>query len=321
MTLKDPKIVVLDGYTLNPGDLSWSGFEAIGSISVHERTLPTEVIQRAKDCEVILTNKTLVTREMMAQLPRLKYIGVLATGYNVVDIAAASEREIMVTNVPNYGPATVAQFTFALILHLCHHVWEHDHSVREGEWQKRKDFCYRIYPQVELVGKTLGVIGYGAIGKAVTRLGKAFGMKVMVYSRFPEANADLEFVSLDHLLAASDFVSVHTVLTTQNERFLDKTKLGKMKKSAFLINVARGGLIHEEDLARALNAAGIAGAALDVLSQEPPPEDNPLLAAKNCLLTPHIAWATKEARTRLMDIAVENLRAFLKGEPQNVIKV
>jgi glycerate dehydrogenase len=314
-------IVVLDGFTLNPGDLSWDSLHQLGRATVHDRTPSELIVERSRDAAIILTNKTVLTRETIQALPGLKYIGVLATGYNVVDIAAAKECHIPVTNVPGYGTQSVAQFTFALLLELAHRVGHHADTVRAGRWTRSPDFCYWDFPLVELHGQTFGVIGFGQIGRAVAKLAEAFGMNVLVHSRSRPADlpAHYRFVSLEGLLAESDVVSLHCPLTPENKGFINAARLALMKPSAFLLNTSRGPLLDERAVANALNENRLAGAAVDVLSTEPPPADNPLLKAKNCLVTPHIAWATRAARARLMDVAVENVRAFLKGKPQNVV--
>ncbi len=315
------QIVVLDGFTLNPGDLSWDGLEQLGSCAVHDRTPANQIIERAGEAEIVLTNKTVLGRETILALPKLKYIGVLATGYNVVDIAAAKERGIPVTNIPDYGTHSVAQFTFALLLELAHHVGHHAQTVRDGRWMRSADFCYWDYPLIELHGLTFGVIGFGKIGRAVAKLADAFGMKVLVHnrSRPKDLPAHFELVALDDLLSRSDVVSLHCPLTPENKQFINAERLARMKPSAFLLNTSRGPLLDERAVADALNSGKIAGAGLDVLSVEPPKADNPLLSAKNCFVTPHIAWATRAARARLMDIALENIRTFLAGTPRNVV--
>ena len=315
------KIVVLDGYTLNPGDLSWEGLEALGECVVHDRSEPEEVVERAKDADVVLTNKTVLDRLTLADLPKLQYIGVLATGYNVVDIAATRERGIPVTNVPGYGTPSVAQYTMALILELAHRIGDHSISAKSGDWAKTSDFCYWNHPLIELRGLTLGIVGFGQIGSAVADLAMAFGMKVIVHNRSKPVPvpADIEFVELDALLERSDVVTLHCPLTDENLGFIDAEKLGQMKSTAFLVNTARGPLIDEQALADALEKGEIAGAAVDVVSSEPPTMDNPLFAAPNCIVTPHIAWATRSARARLMEIAVGNVKAFLNGKARNVV--
>ncbi len=315
------RIVVLDGHTLNPGDLSWDSLARLGALTVHERTAPGEVVARAAGAAVVLTNKTVLTREQLARLPELRLIGVLATGYNVVDTAAARERGIPVCNVPDYGTRSVAQFTFALLLELAHHVGHHAATTRAGRWSQSPDFCYWDRPQIELEGLTLGLIGLGRIGRAVADLGHAFGMKVVTTSRRrpDDLPAHLEFVSLDDLLARSDVVSLHCPLTSETKHLIGPANLAKMRRNAFLLNTGRGPLVDDQALAEALRIGTIAGAAVDVLTAEPPAADNPLLQAPNCLVTPHIAWATRAARARLMETAVGNVEAFLGGSPRNVV--
>ena len=316
------KIVVLDGCTLNPGDLSWDRCRRLGDFTVYEHT-PFELIEeRAKDAEILLTNKTPLGDEMLRKLPRLKYIGVLATGYNVVDINEAKRLGITVTNIPDYSTKSVAQMTFALILELCHHVQEHSIAVKAGDWTKSRDFCFWNYPLIELEGKTLGIIGFGRIGQQVADIAESFGMRVVGFSRHQNDQSqrkNFRWAELDELFVESDIVSLHCPLFPETKGMINNTTLSKMKKNAFLINTSRGPLIEEQDLADALNNGVIAGAGLDVLSSEPPTEDNPILTAKNCIITPHIAWATKEARTRLMNIATDNLIAYLNGQQVNVI--
>ena len=315
------RIVVLDGNTLNPGDLTWDALTALGSCEVYDRTGPTQVVERASGAQIALTNKTVVARAAIAQLPQLKYVGVLATGYNVVDIEAARQRGICVTNVPAYGTASVAQMVFAHLLHFTQHVGEHSQSVHNGDWSRSPDFCYWSYPLVELAGLTIGVVGLGRIGRQTAKLALAFGMKVIYFDVTPDpaVAAEAVAVDLDTLFRESDVVSLHCPLTQDNRGFVNRQRLEMMKPTAFLINTSRGPLIDEPSLADALNRRRIAGAGLDVLCEEPPQLDNPLLRAKNCTMTPHIAWATKAARQRLMDIAVSNVRAFLQGNPQNVV--
>jgi len=315
------QIVVLDGYALNPGDLSWQGLESLGSCTIHDRTPAEHTVGRAKDAEIILTNKTVLGEDEIAQLPELKYIGVLATGYNVVDTEAARRREIPVTNVPEYGTASVAQMVFAHVLHFCHHVAEHGASTREGAWSESRDFCFWNYPLVELQGKTMGIVGIGRIGATVAKLAAAFGMDVLAYDPMqPESVPEgVVMTDLESVFGKGDFVSLHCPLTPQNQGLVNAELLGHMKPSAFLINTSRGPLIDEAALADALNSGGIAGAGLDVLAKEPPSADCPLLKAKNCSITPHIAWATYDARKRLMDVAVGNVAAFLNGGAVNVV--
>jgi len=314
------RIVVLDGYTLNPGDLSWAPLEALGDCAVHDHTARHETLHRAQGAQIILTNKTVLDRPILEQLPQLKYVGVLATGYNVVDVAACGERKIVVTNVPRYGTSSVAQMVFALLLELAQHVGHHAQTVRDGRWSAGRDFCYWDFPLVELEGLTMGIVGLGRIGTTVGRLARAFGMKVLAHDALPqEPQEDVRLVSLEELLASSDVVTLHCPLTEQTRELIDARRLAMMKPTAFLINTSRGPVIQERDLAEALNAGRLGGAGLDVLAVEPPPADNPLLRARNCLIAPHIAWATRSARKRLLDIAVANVKAFLEGRPLNVV--
>jgi glycerate dehydrogenase len=314
------RIVVLDGFTLNPGDLSRNELKSLGECEIYDRSPPPEVVKRAADAEIVLTNKTVLNREQILALPKLKYIGVLATGYNIVDVAAARDRNIPVTNVPTYGTRSVAQHTFALLLELTQHVGHHAQSVRDGRWTKCPDFCYWDYPLVELDALTMGIVGFGRIGKIVAELARAFGMNVLATSLTPrQPTSGVQFVELESLFRQSDVVSLHCPLTAQTKNLVNKATLALLKPTAFLLNTSRGLLIDEQALAEALNSGQIAGAAVDVLSVEPPPADNPLLNAKNCIVTPHIAWATRAARSRLMQIAVANVRAFLNGRLENVV--
>ena len=315
------RIVVLDGYTLNPGDLTWDALKALGPCEVYDRTGPTQVVERASGAQIVLTNKTVLPRAAIAQLSPLKYIGVLATGFNVVDVEAAKQRGICVTNVPAYGTPSVAQMVFAHLLHFTQHVGEHSQSVHNGDWSRSPDFCYWNYPLVELAGLTMGIVGLGRIGRQTVKLALAFGMKVIYFdvTLDPAVPTEVVAVDLDTLFRDSDVVSLHCPLTQDNKGLVNRQRLEMMKPTAFLINTGRGPLIDEPSLADALNRGRIAGAGLDVLCEEPPPLDNPLLHAKNCTITPHIAWATKAARQRLMDIAVSNVRAFIQGNPQNVV--
>jgi glycerate dehydrogenase len=317
------KIVVLDGYTLNPGDLDWNGIEAFGDTKVYEHTPEDLIVERAKGAEIVFTNKTPLTAETMDKLEGLRYIGVLATGYNVVDVKGASDRGVVVTNIPTYGTHSVAQMVFAHILELCRHVQIHSDAVRNGEWSNCRDFCFWKTPQVELYGKTIGIVGFGNIGRQVGEIADAMGMRVIAYDKIENNPPDFEgfrWVSLEELFKESDVISLHCPLFPETKGLINKDTLSLMKKTAFLINTSRGGLVVDQDLADALNNGRIAGAGLDVVSIEPPAEDNPLLKAKNCLITPHIAWATKEARQRLMNIAVNNLKCFLEGNPVNVVR-
>lgn len=314
------EIVILDGYTLNPGDLSWEGVKNLGNCTFYDRTPPELTVERAKEADVVFTNKVVLNKEVIEQLPQLKYIGVLATGYNVIDMEAARTAGITVTNIPAYSTASVAQMVFSHILNFAQNVAVHSKSVSEGEWAESMDFSYWETPQVELAGKTLGIIGFGQIGQAVANIALAFGMKIIFNNRSQKAtDLDARQVDLDTLLAESDFISINCPLTDTNKGFINKETIEKMKPEVFLVNTGRGPLINEQDLADALNNGRIAGAGLDVLSTEPPSEDNPLPKAKNCSITPHIAWATFEARNRLMQIATENLKAFLDENPQNVV--
>ncbi len=317
------KIVVLDGYCLNPGDLSWDGLRAIGEVEIFDRTPADQVAERAKGAVIALTNKTPLKAETLAQLPELKYIGVLATGYNVVDVEAARRQGVTVTNIPTYGTASVAQFVFALLLELCHNVRLHADAVRAGEWSRNADWSFWKSPLVELAGKTMGVIGFGRIGRSVGRIADSMGMKVIAndtYQANPPDYAGFRWATVEELLRESDVVSMHSPLFPETQGMINARTLGLMKRSAFLINTSRGPLVVDQDLADALNAGRLAGAAVDVLSVEPPAESNPLLSAKNCLVTPHIAWATREARSRLMDLAIANISGYLSGNSQNVIK-
>ncbi|MFC4103664.1 D-2-hydroxyacid dehydrogenase [Paenibacillus xanthanilyticus] len=315
-------IVVLDGFTLNPGDLSWAPLEALGSLAVYDRTPPELVLERAKDADAVLTNKTSLTADMIAELPNLRYIGVLATGYNVVAIEAAAERGITVTNVPDYSTHSVAQLVIAFMLRHCHHIAEHDKAVHEGRWTAGPDFTFSLFPLQELQGKSIGIVGFGGIGQQVARAAKAFGMEVLVHTRTPKHDpewAAIRYADLDELLREADYVTLHCPLTPQTAGLIDKRALGLMKPGAYLINTARGGHIVEEDLAQALREGRIAGAGLDVLSAEPPPADHPLIGAPNCTITPHIAWATAEARGRLLRIAADNLFQFTQGTVKNKV--
>ena len=313
-------IVVLDGRTLNPGDLSWDELQSLGECRIYDRTPPDEVVKRAADAEIILTNKTVLTREQIHSLPKLRYIGVLATGYNIVDVVAARERNIPVTNVPTYGTRSVAQHTFALLLELTQHAGHHAQTVRDGRWTKCADFCYWDYPLVELESLRMGIVGLGRIGRAVADLAQAFGMPVLAAGTTPKPSpAGVHFVPLETLFRQSDVVSLHCPLTPETKNLVNAQRLALMKPTAFLLNTSRGPLVDERALADALNSGRIAGAAVDVLSVEPPPADNPLLRAKNCMVTPHIAWATRAARARLMQVAVANIRAFLSGNAENVV--
>lgn len=315
------KIVLLDAHTANPGDVSWQPLEALGTCVVHPRTPVAETVARCADAQAVITNKAPLTREMLAALPDLKYIGVTATGYNIVDVAAARERGIIVTNVPGYSTPAVAQLVFALLLELTNHVGHHARSVADGRWAACPDFCYWDQPVIELAGRTLGVVGYGDIGAAVARIGVAFGMRVLASRRewkSPPPDG-IEAATTDEIFARSDAISLHCPLTEATRHLVGERTLGLMKPGAFLINTGRGPLVDEQALADALNAGRIAGAGLDVLSVEPPSAGNPLIGARNCLITPHIGWASREARVRLIAQTAANLQAFLDGNPVNVV--
>ncbi|MHC4132796.1 MAG: D-2-hydroxyacid dehydrogenase [Planctomycetota bacterium] len=315
------KIVVVDGHTLNPGDLSWGGLDEQGELKVYERTPAEKVVERCQDAEIVITNKLVFDKKTIDSLPKLKYIGVTATGYNVIDIEATREKQIIVTNVPSYAAESVAQTVFALLLELTHHAGHHSGTVREGKWCKSEHFSYWDYPLVELSGLTMGVVGYGNTGRATARIARAFGMKVLAYDIASDKidSKDAEIVDLDSLLSRSDVVSLNCPLTGETEGLINADSLSTMKDSAFLINTGRGPLVNEKDLADALNSGQLAGAAVDVLSTEPPEKNNPLLTARNCFITPHFAWATKSARSRLMEVTVNNVTAFIKGKPENVV--
>lgn len=310
------KIVVLDGYTENPGDLSWAGLEALGDLTVYDYTAPEQIAERVRGAQAVYTNKTPLTRETIGDAKELRFIGVLATGYNVVDVEAARERGIPVCNVPTYGTSAVAQYVFALLLEICHHVAHHAQAVQEGRWTACRDFCFWDYPMMELAGKTIGIIGFGRIGQATAQVARGFGMRVLAFDAHVQAP---ECVPLDELLAQSDVISLHCPLFPQTEGMINRETIARMKDGAILINTSRGPLIREADLREALLSGKVYAAAVDVVSAEPVRPDNPLLGLPNCLITPHIAWAPKESRQRLMDIAVGNLRAFVEGKPENVV--
>jgi glycerate dehydrogenase len=315
------KIKVLDGYALNPGDLNWDGVKKFGELEVFDRTPSDKAAERAKGAEVILLNKTPIGENEFKQLPELKFISVLATGYNIVDTEAAKRRGILVANIPTYGTNSVSQMVFALLLELCHHVSDHSNSVRKGDWASAKDWCYWNYPLIELADKTMGIIGFGRIGKQTARIANAFGMKVLVYDKIKTDASDIryEWKELDDIFSVSDVISLHCPLFPETKGIINIAALKKMKNSAFLINTSRGPLVVEEDLAKALNDGIIAGAGIDVLNSEPPKQDNPLFKAKNVFLTPHISWATKEARSRLMNQTEDNIRAYVEGNPINIV--
>lgn len=316
------KIVVLDGHTLNPGDLSWDRLLKLGEVVLYDRTPIDKILERSRGAEILITNKTPLSEDIINSLPSVKYIGVLATGYNIVDTETAKKRGIIVTNIPTYGTASVAQLTFALLLELCHHVQRHSDSVMNGKWAESVDFCFWDFPLIELSGKTLGIIGFGNIGNKVGDIATAFGMNIIGSSK-PHTDQshrkNFRWAEINELLEQSDIVSIHCPLLPETKGLINAETLKRMKRSAFLLNTSRGPIVVDKDLADALNNGIIAGAGIDVLSVEPPSKDNPLFKAKNCIITPHIAWATKEARTRLIDIAVNNLSAFLNGKPVNVV--
>ena len=312
------KIVVLDGYTENPGDLSWQEFQKLGEMEIYDYTSNDEICSRIVDAEVVLTNKTPLSHESIERANKLRYIGVLATGYNVVDVETATQRGIIVTNIPTYGTYSVAQYVFALLLEICHHVGHHAQAVKAGRWTKCRDFCFWDYPLIELYGKTMGIIGYGRIGKQTAEIAHAFGMHVLAYDKYADAD---NIVELDELYKKSDVISLHCPLTKDNALMINNEAISKMKTGVILVNTSRGALVDEDALARALKTGKVYAAACDVVSSEPIQQDNPLLNVDNCLITPHIAWASQDSRQRLMDIAVDNLKAFLSGEAQNAVNV
>ena len=321
------KIVVLDGFTLNPGDLSWDGFRRYGELTVYDRTSYDSdgddlVVERARDAEIVLVNKTVLSRKAIEKMPMLKYVGVLATGYDVVDIKAAKEKGVIVTNIPTYGTYSVAQMAIALLLEMCHHVWGHNVSVKSGEWANNPDWCYWKYPLIELAGKTMGIIGFGRIGQTTGRIANALGMKVLAYDLYHNKSLENDMTrygKLEEILTQSDVIVLHCNLTDETKGIINHSTIEKMKDGVLIVNNSRGQLIVEEDLAEALNSGKVGGAALDVVSKEPIDENNPLLTAKNSIITPHISWAPKESRQRLMDIALENLAGFIAGKPVNVV--
>ncbi len=313
-------IVVLDGFTLNPGDLNWAELQLLGKCTIHDRTPIDTIVERAYNAEIVLTNKTVMTKEVLQQLPRLKYIGVLATGYNVVDIVAAKNMGIVVTNVPAYSTMSVAQLVFALLFELTHHVGHHSNEVRNGRWSSNNDFSFWDFPLIELSGKKFGIIGYGNIGKAVAAIADALGMEVLVSTRSLKPSVgSIRFVDIQTLFSSCDVISLHCALNDETKHLINDQSLSLMKQSAFLINTGRGPLVDEQALADALNSGKLAGSGLDVLSSEPPYIHNPLLSAKNCIVTPHLAWATTAARRRLMKNVVENIRCFINNKPINVV--
>ena len=317
------KIVVLDGYTENPGDLSWKDLESLGETTIYDRT-PVELVEeRIGDAEIVITNKTPIDKEIFEKCQNIKYVGVLATGYNVVDVNTAAEKEIPVCNIPTYGTTAVAQMVFALLLEICHHVGTHSEAVKMGEWSNNVDWCFWKYPLIELAGKTMGIVGFGRIGKAVGRLAKAFGMNVLAYDEYEneEGKAIADYVTLDELYTKSDVISLHCPLFPATTGMICKESIAKMKDGVILINTSRGPLINEADLAEALQSKKVYAAGCDVVSTEPIKADNPLLGCYNSILTPHIAWAPKESRQRLMNIAVDNVRNFLNGTTVNAVNM
>lgn len=309
------KIVVLDGYTENPGDLSWDQLAALGELTVYDRTPAERIIERIGDAEIVLTNKTPISRETLEACPSVKYIGVLATGYNIVDYVAAKEKGVLVTNIPSYGTEAVGQFAIALLLEICHHIGHHNNAVHEGRWENNDDWCFWDYPLIELSGKTMGIIGFGRIGQVTGRIAKALGMNVIAYDKFEnDSGREIgKYTDLDTLLRTSDVIALHCPLFAETEGIINKTTIAKMKDGVIILNNSRGQLIIEQDLADALNSGKVYAAAVDVVSTEPIKGDNPLLHAKNCIITPHISWASKESRQRLMDIAVENVKQYLNN--------
>lgn len=317
------KIVVLDGYTENPGDLSWNGLESLGELTVYDRTQSDEIAARIRGAGAVYVNKVALDRETIFSAPDLKFIGVLATGYNVVGIAAARERGIAVCNIPTYGTAAVGQFAIAMLLEICHHVAHHSDAVHAGRWEQNADWCFWDYPLIELAGKTMGIIGFGRIGQTTGRIARALGMNVIAYDEYESGagRALAEYTALDALFARSDVIALHCPLLPSTQGIINRENIAKMKDGVIILNNARGPLIVEQDLADALNSGKVYAAGLDVVSTEPIRGDNPLLKAKNCLITPHISWAPKESRQRLMEIAADNLRRFLEGSPVNVVNL
>lgn len=316
------KIVVLDGYTENPGDLSWDELGALGELKIYDRTPEEEIINRIGNAEIVITNKTPVSAATMEACPYIRYIGVLATGYNIVDTDTAKEKGIVVTNIPTYGTDAVGQFAIALLLEICHHIGHHNNAVHEGRWENNKDWCFWDYPLIELAGKTIGIIGFGRIGQVTGRIAQALGMKVLAYDSYqkPELeNENCHYAALDDVFASSDVIALHCPLFPATQGMINKESIRKMKDGVIIINNSRGPLIVEQDLAEALVSGKVAAAGLDVVSTEPVRGDNPLLSAPNCIITPHISWAPKESRQRLMDIAVNNVKQFLEGVPVNVV--
>ena len=315
------KIVVLDGFTVNPGDLSWDAFKSLGDLAVYDRTNGDQIVHCIGNAEAVITNKTPISRETLEKCPDITYIGVLATGYNIVDYEAARERGIPVANIPTYGTDSVGQFAIALLLEICHHIGHHDRAVKEGRWENSKDWCFWDYPQIELAGKTMGIIGFGRIGQVTGRIAKAMGMEIIACDEIhnDSGRAIASYVSLEELFSRSDIISLHCPLLASTREIINRESIARMKDGVIIINNSRGPLIAEADLAEALNSGKVYAAAVDVVSEEPIRKENPLLKAKNCIVTPHISWTPKESRQRLMDIAAENLRAFIQGKALNVV--
>lgn len=318
------KIVVLDGYTENPGDLSWAALEALGELTVYDRTPvgdESEIIRRIGDAQIVLTNKTPISRAVLDACPQLRFISALATGYNVIDVAAAKEKGVNVSNVPTYGTASVGQFAIALLLEICHHVGHHSEAVHTGKWEHNADWCFWDYPLIELSGKTMGIIGFGRIGQSTGAIAKALGMNVLAYDSYPSdsGRALAEYVPLDDLLSRSDVIALHCPLFPETQGIVNKDTIARMKDGVIILNNSRGPLVVEQDLADALNSGKVYAAGLDVVSTEPIKGDNPLLRARNCIITPHISWAAKEPRQRIMDTTLENVKAFLSGTYVNVV--
>lgn len=317
------KIVVLDGYTLNPGDLTWKDLEKIGNVEIYDRTPDDLILERIGEAEIVIVNKTKMTREIIEKSPNIKYIGVLAAGYDNVDVEAAKERGIVVTTTPGYSRKAVVQFVFALLLEVCHHVWDHNLEVKKGVWEEKNDFCFWNHPLIELEGKTFGIIGAGKIGMENIPVAKAFGMEVLVFDEFKKSEVEAlggKYVSLDELFEKSDIITLHCPLLPSTDKFINENSISKMKEGVIVINTSRGGLINEQDMFEALETGKIGYYAADVVSKEPIVQNNPLLKAKNCIITPHIAWAPKESRERLLNIAISNVEFFIQGKIKNNIK-
>jgi len=318
------KIVILDGYTLNPGDLSWKALNALGEVTLYDRTPDHLIIERIGDAEIVYTNKTVISQETLDACTNIKWIGVLATGYNVVDVNAAKAKNIPVCNVPTYGTNAVSQFVFALLLELCHHVGHHDKAVKQGRWTEGQDFCFWDFPLMELAGKTMGIIGLGRIGYQTALIAQAFGMKVLAFDGYPKKELEsetLRYTTLDELYELSDVISLHCPLFPDTEGMINKEAINQMKDGLMIINTSRGPLVNEEDVRDALNSGKLSGYACDVVSTEPVEMNNPLIEAKNCIITPHIAWAPKESRERLLNTAVENLKSYLNGQVVNAVNI